>query len=565
MNSNFIDQARCCVCQERSQMQMFPVPPPSIPQQPVHCHSHSRMKQYPSVPLLMVRAPTPPMWVYGVPRPLEQMHCHFSYSSGIAMSSSQSNHVQAAIGQSPSSSVTSTFEFKVSSVIASNPSEAMKSALVPERVTMTKPETTSASCSLGKTTSTPDQFLEQFHELVKTALDGCKKAEALATCHQKRPCFKKIDSLCARLKQDLVKTDNVMSNINSQGLAWAVKDFIFVFTRIMNAWIIIKGYVHSKPEGLTSIQRELCPNFLEAFGRWHETTHELIQSLIKSFTNLNKLAKQQRGGCNIFSKVEDFKDDANQGSNEALDDIEEAAESTLNLSDGAYIRAGIYPNVTCPPPGFADNSPPPPFAGYKKQQQTKTPLVGDRGQTTDSAFASAASAVGFNRPEYNADPGAATSNVQRSECMTSSADRQFMENFHRKTSLECIDWVLDEVRAIEEGQYFYSINFAKNYFPDFHLIGSNMIDLRTVYRKHDAGRYAMTVELLDDLHQIVDTCKQYANASTAFDLWNPNEPIQQDLCSDIQRKEMENFPKMQTFIAKMERLFAAIRKERPME
>lgn len=102
-------------------------------------------------------------------------------------------------------------------------------------------------------------------------------------------------------------------------------------------------------------------------------------------------------------------------------------------------------------------------------------------------------------------------------------------------------------------------------FPDFHLVGSNMIDLRTVYRKHDAGRYAMTVELLDDLHQIVDTCKQYANASTAFDLWNPNEPMQRDLCSDTQRKEMENFPKMQTFIAKMERLFAAIRKERPME
>uniref|UniRef100_A0A182PMQ3 Bromo domain-containing protein n=1 Tax=Anopheles epiroticus TaxID=199890 RepID=A0A182PMQ3_9DIPT len=393
--------------------------------------------------------------------------------------------------------------------------------------------------------------MEQFHELIKTALDGCKKAEALATCHQKRPCFKKIDSLCARLKQDLVKTDNVMSNINSQGLAWAVKDFIFVFTRIMNAWIIIKGYVHNKPEGLTSIQRELCPNFLDAFGRWHDTTHELVQSIIKSFINLNKLAKQQRGGCNIFTKVEETispgkgNPNVNQTLHDSLDDIEEA-ESSLKLSDGAYIRAGIYPNVIGPPPGLPEK---PQFTPCNKQQ--------DHDQMPKTTFDT--SPVSSNRPEMH-DHAAAPNNPKSK----ASGNESDTDRLIRKTSLACINWVLEEVRVIEEGQYFYCINFTKNYFPDFHLIGSTMMDLRTVYKKHESGLYLMMADLLDDLQQILDTCKRYVEVSLAFELWNPKNPIP-DPCTESQRQEMENFPKIQTFIAKMELLLSNIRKESPME
>jgi hypothetical protein len=74
--------------------------------------------------------------------------------------------------------------------------------------------------------------LDQLAELTRIAMKGCDLAEDLSNSHKKRPCFKKIDSLAARLKQDLVRTDNVLANINSQGLAWAVKDFIFVFTRM---------------------------------------------------------------------------------------------------------------------------------------------------------------------------------------------------------------------------------------------------------------------------------------------------------------------------------------------
>uniref|UniRef100_A0A182Y077 Bromo domain-containing protein n=1 Tax=Anopheles stephensi TaxID=30069 RepID=A0A182Y077_ANOST len=317
----------------------------------------------------------------------------------------------------------------------------------------------SSISSMKKSPPTTACLLEQFPELVRTALEGCKKAEQLAQNHQKRPCFKKIDSLCARLKQDLVKVDNVMSNINSQGLAWAVKDFIFVFTRIMNAWLIIKGYVPNKPEGMLTIQRELCPNFLDAFGRWHEATHELIHSLIQSFTNLNKLAKQQRSGGNIFSQ---------------------ARRTAIRFRD-------------------------------------------DSSNTTASP----------------------------------KTERQPVETFLRKTWTDCIKWVVDEVRAIEEGQYFYCINFAKNYFPGFHLIASDMIDLRQVYRKHHAGQYTTMAEVIDDLRQIVDTCKLYVEVSTEFEIWTPSEPVP-DSSTAIQRQEWENFTKIQNFIAKMECLLALI-------
>lgn len=65
---------------------------------------------------------------------------------------------------------------------------------------------------------------EIFNLLTHVALHGSEIAEKLAFNHRNRPCFKKIDSLCARMKQDLIRPDGVLPNINSQGIAWAVKD-----------------------------------------------------------------------------------------------------------------------------------------------------------------------------------------------------------------------------------------------------------------------------------------------------------------------------------------------------
>lgn len=130
--------------------------------------------------------------------------------------------------------------------------------------------------------------------MTRLALRGSEIAEKLAYIHRNRPCFKKIDSLCARMKQDLIRPDGVLPNINSQGIAWAVKDFIFVFTRVINAWIIIKGYVYNTPEGLNKVKAALSPDFPASFAAWQDTTMDFIENLIKSFVNLDNLVQSQK-------------------------------------------------------------------------------------------------------------------------------------------------------------------------------------------------------------------------------------------------------------------------------
>lgn len=125
-------------------------------------------------------------------------------------------------------------------------------------------------------------------------MHGCELAESLATAHRSRPCFKKIDSLCARMKQDLVRPDSVLANINSQGIAWAVKDFIFVFTRIISAWIIIKGYVYNTPDGLAKVKATLSDDFFVDFAEWEDSTIKFISSIISSFVNLDEMVQSQR-------------------------------------------------------------------------------------------------------------------------------------------------------------------------------------------------------------------------------------------------------------------------------
>ncbi|XP_053672482.1 uncharacterized protein LOC128722825 [Anopheles nili] len=400
-----------------------------------------------------------------------------------------------------------------------------------------------------------NHWLDQFDSLIRTAMDGCKMAENLATCHQKRPCFKKIDSLCARLRQDLVKSDNVMSNINSQGLAWAVKDFIFVFTRIMNAWIIIKGYVHSQPEALTSIQRELCPNFLDAFGHWHQATHGLIQSLIKSFINLNNLAKMQRGSGNAFSKVEEpmaCSVDAGtigRGSDNGSDEPGES--EVLEIFDGSYIPTGVYINTPRCPPGFDGHA----------QSSNNGHDSSPGGHVLKSVFG-ANSLLNQNEPAFSQTQSKERLKSFENENVSEAkiVQRDYMNQVHRKASKDCISWVLGKVCEIEEAQYLYSTNFAKNYFPDYHLIAKYKCDLQTIYRKNEMGDYFMLSDLLEDLHRVVDTCKDYLNASGQFELWSQFKIVHK-YSTETSKKELENYPKMQTFIKKMESIFSSAERQ----
>ncbi|EDW52115.1 GM13056 [Drosophila sechellia] len=143
------------------------------------------------------------------------------------------------------------------------------------------------------------KLLEQrLHDITRVSLHGSEIAELLANAHRNRPCFKKIDTLCARLKQDLLRPDGVLPNINSQGIAWAVKDFIFVFTRIVNAWVILKGYVYNTPDALNKIKDELPMGFMASFDSWQVATLSIVKMIIKSFVNLDELLQKQK---NSFS------------------------------------------------------------------------------------------------------------------------------------------------------------------------------------------------------------------------------------------------------------------------
>jgi hypothetical protein len=58
-----------------------------------------------------------------------------------------------------------------------------------------------------------------FFELQRVCSEGCSSSESIAESYRRRPCFKKIELLLARLKQELNIHQNIISNVNSQGEA----------------------------------------------------------------------------------------------------------------------------------------------------------------------------------------------------------------------------------------------------------------------------------------------------------------------------------------------------------
>ncbi|KAH8263021.1 hypothetical protein KR044_003279 [Drosophila immigrans] len=186
--------------------------------------------------------------------------------------------------------------------------------------------------------SLPKQRLK---EITRISLYGSAIAEHVANAHRQRPCFKKVDTLCARLKQDLLRPDGVLPNINSQGIAWAVKDFIFVFTRIVNSWIILKGYVYNTPEGLNKIKDELPDGFMAAFDCWQITTLTMVELIIKSFVNLDTMLQKQK---NSFTKMDIHNWNCNNSDNSSDSN---SSNKTLNGTDISMLDEG--PNAFSTP------------------------------------------------------------------------------------------------------------------------------------------------------------------------------------------------------------------------
>ncbi|XP_034471995.1 protein mitoshell [Drosophila innubila] len=191
--------------------------------------------------------------------------------------------------------------------------------------------------------------VQRLQDITRISLQGSDIAERLANAHRQRPCFKKMDTLCARLKQDLLRPDGVLPNINSQGIAWAVKDFIFVFTRIVNSWVILKGYVYNTPEGLNKIKDELPDGFMAAFDCWQISTLTLVDMIIKSFVNLDSMLQKQK---NSFSKP-----DINNWSSNGNSSDSNSSNKTLNGTDiVSEVEAGRGPSAYSTPQSNTKNS-----------------------------------------------------------------------------------------------------------------------------------------------------------------------------------------------------------------
>nr|CAH7722361.1 unnamed protein product [Callosobruchus chinensis] len=129
--------------------------------------------------------------------------------------------------------------------------------------------------------ATPENF-------VKFLERSCLTAEQIAYRNRNRPCFRNIQNLCIRTRSEIQKPCTTISNIHSQGIPWATKDFIYAFVRLTNCWHILKGYWENRDgSSLGKIEKELTPEFRACYVRWEKETIELAAQLTRVFYNLD--------------------------------------------------------------------------------------------------------------------------------------------------------------------------------------------------------------------------------------------------------------------------------------
>ncbi|XP_036346308.1 protein mitoshell-like [Rhagoletis pomonella] len=420
---------------------------------------------------------------------------------------------------------------------------------------------TNSPGSSGSCTVTLSQA--KFNELTRLALRGSEIAEKLAYTHRNRPCFKKIDSLCARMKQDLIRPDGVLPNINSQGIAWAVKDFIFVFTRVINAWIIIKGYVYNTPEGLNKVKAALSPDFAASFAAWQDTTMDFVENLIKSFVNLDNLVQSQR---NVYQKTESSgtrmaPSTTNikllQPVNSLLDDsfdflntsTEKSQQSALNKNylytmvedsegsqrqatvNGTYFKTGTY-NPIKKDELLADQTNSTTAAAVTTTAATSTAtqqLLAANNNPLEQFFDEQISDFWPAVPAADVDTATAVEYLKIKEKMPPnwlSYDIRVLEqnltefsNDYDPTApprplgkdlIDKLNIMIERLMAMKHADLFFKSQFTKNYFPEFMSKHKNdFMDVRSIILKCQVGGYQHIFEVVHDVKKIVHTVKEY--------------------------------------------------------
>lgn len=306
--------------------------------------------------------------------------------------------------------------------------------------------------------------------------------------HKYRPCFKKIDSLCARLKQDISRPDGVLNNLNSQGMAWAVKDFIFVFTRIINAWLILKGYIYNRSEGMRKVQAAFSGSFQEGFFQWQRVTQQLIENIIESFENLDEAVQKSRtNGVNVSSGGGGGAGASNKPASAAAaaarmasidlsNFLWENKEVTMRKSSnkgGDEDRASHYaepqqPHVATAARAGTNLATPVYNEAERDEFETyyKTGLYQSmkRSGATGAALAREAR-VGERKEEAEDLLEAQKENVSPPQEMD-LIDKLNLENNikrYEEETASTIRYLLDRVRGIRETSYFFNVHFLKNY------------------------------------------------------------------------------------------------------
>ncbi|XP_055913039.1 protein mitoshell-like [Eupeodes corollae] len=370
-----------------------------------------------------------------------------------------------------------------------------------------------------------DVVINTFEILKSLALSGSETAEKLAYTHRNRPCFKKIDSLCARLKQDLVRPDGVLPNINSQGIAWAVKDFIFVFTRVMNAWIIIKGYVYNTPEGLNKVRSALSPEFVRSFTAWQETTVSFMDNLIQSFINLDNLVQSQK---NVYQKANNStpmkasNDDSFEYSSSPVDEFvglnkEPTATQNTNYTytmvedsdltqrenavNGTYFKTGTYNFIKRESLGSTESL---------------TPTTTGIEQLFDETLAktlSNISSVYDLLPSLKAQSDKKLNfDIRVLENKLSMFSNDFDPNVEKplgKDLVNKLNVLIERLMKMKNGDIFFKIQFCQNYFPDFIAQTPEFMDIREIILKCQTGAYGHIFEVVHDIRLIIYQTKEY--------------------------------------------------------
>ncbi|XP_037025540.1 protein mitoshell [Bradysia coprophila] len=417
------------------------------------------------------------------------------------------------------------------------------------------------SLSMGNVLTDDVFSQEQFLKFKNIVIKGCESAENLAYFHRNRPCFKKINCLCARLKQDVDRADSVLANINSQGVPWAVKDFIFVFTRIVSAWNIIKDYVYNNSDGMRTVKSAISDRLVVSFLKWQEVTSDFVEDLTKSFDGLQELtlsqtrnteSNQKNSDSNpssnerktFFSDTESFesfkvspnKDGANEGP--ASDQSSDSSSSCKNLnvkqlSIGSdrkydYIKTGVYKCTVARNAANGNNT-------HQTGVRRIAPMEKDQLKCHNVHPDEAKKCFFTNILSGIPNPVRKITTPERCHPLQSNFVKNPTDvqqeaaamNLRKNPKSE----LLQKVCFIEESKFFFSSQFTKNYFPDFLKIVPNFIDLRSIIMKSE-------MEVLANVYEVVHQIRQIFYSAKLYLLERPHELL--DKCVAIFEREFEN-------------------------